>query len=758
MTLLGLVVTTILGILAPHLPGVAAAAAITLREAAASRGVLIGSAVATGPLRDDAAYQAKLGTEFSTVTPEDDMKWARVEPVRGQYDFSGGDRLVEFAAAHGQTVRGHTLVWHHSLPAWLTSGGFTADQLRAILKAHIETMVTRYRGRVTIWDVVNEPLAEDGTLRPGFWLDNLGPGYLADSFRWARAADPTAKLYLNEYGTEGGTAKARGLFALVTGLKAQGVPLDGIGFQTHKLDTTRLSGLADTMRRFAALDLDVAVTELDVRMPLPANADRLARQADVYGRAVSACLAVPRCRSITTWGFTDAHSWVPNNYPGWGAATLFDEGLSEKAAFYRVLTTLTGWQRPATDPIGWWRLDDWSGTLATDASGSGRHASAGGAALGGAGRSPANAAFRGDGVSAEASTASGVLATQRSYTVSAWVSLSDKGGYRVIASQDGAVRSAFYLEYHPAFDRWAFIIPTADSAASGWQTLTSQAVPATGGWTHLAAVFDAGAGRMLLYVNGRLEASAPAVSWASSGAFHIGRSISGGWFAGGISDVRAYDRALGAAELAAMADPVAGLWSLGGHTGDESWFAGDGDPHPELIGWTADRAGRAGGALALGGAEAVDVPQPALYTNSSYTVSAWVKLGSTAGYRVVASQDGAARGAFYLEYHGDYRRWAFIIPTADARDTGWQTLLSTTAPAAGAWTHLAAVFDKAAGRMLLYINGRLEASAPAISWASTGAFHIGRSMDGALFTGAIDEVRAQARALSAGEIANLARM
>src|SRR5262249_50550723 len=153
-------------------------------------------------------------------------------------------------------------VWHLSLPQWLTGGGFRADELRTILKGHIETVMARYRGRIAAWDVVNEALAEDGGLRRGVWLDNLGPGYVADALRWARAADPAAALYLNEYGAEQRGAKAEGLYALVRDLKVQGVPVDGVGFQTHVAATSRLSELAGVLGRIAAVGVDVAITEL----------------------------------------------------------------------------------------------------------------------------------------------------------------------------------------------------------------------------------------------------------------------------------------------------------------------------------------------------------------------------------------------------------------------------------------------------------------------------------------------------------------
>jgi len=304
------------------------------------RGVRIGSAVRTGPLQQDERYRDALRTEFGSVTPEDAMKWARVEPQPGQYRFEAADAVVDFAGRHGQFVRGHTLVWHRSVPSWLTEGGFTAEQVRGILRHHIEVMVSRYAGRVGAWDVVNEAFNEDGTLRGSFWLQRLGPGYIADAFRWAHAADPSAALYLNDFNVEWTAPKSNALHALVRDLRAQGVPVHGVGLQSHVLVTTPFADLARTIRRFADLGVDVALTELDVRMPLPVTAAKLADQAGVYSRGVRACLSVDRCRSITVWGFTDAHSWVPESIPGWGAATVTDETLRHKPAYCAVYQAL----------------------------------------------------------------------------------------------------------------------------------------------------------------------------------------------------------------------------------------------------------------------------------------------------------------------------------------------------------------------------------------------------------------------------------
>jgi endo-1,4-beta-xylanase len=320
--------------------GAAGAADPTLRTLAAARGLRIGSAASDSALDQSQTYRDKLRYEFNSVTPENAMKWSRLEPAQGEYHWEQADAIVDFAGQHNQAVHGHTLVWHRSVPAWVTEGSFTDAQLRDILRRHIQTTVGRYAGRVDSWDVVNEAFAADGSLRPSIWLERLGPGYIADAFHWARAADPQAKLYINDYEIEYDTPKREALHELVRDLRAQGVPIDGVGFQTHVPLHSELRQLPDTLRMFADLGVDVAITELDVRMQLPVDSTKLARQAELYRRATAACLAVSRCVSLTVWGFTDAHSWVPSTLPGWGAATLLDEQYGEKPAYAQVHATL----------------------------------------------------------------------------------------------------------------------------------------------------------------------------------------------------------------------------------------------------------------------------------------------------------------------------------------------------------------------------------------------------------------------------------
>jgi endo-1,4-beta-xylanase len=310
-----------------------------LRDVA--RRPLIGTAVDMSALANDPTYKAAIEREFNIVTPENVMKWDTVEPQQGVTDFSQGDALVRFARANHQLVRGHTLVWHSQLPAWLTSGTFTPAELRDILRRHIFEEAGHFRGRVYAWDVVNEALNEDGTLRQTIWLNALGPGYIADAFRWAHQADPHAKLYYNDYNLESIGPKSDAALALVQQLKAAHVPIDGVGFQGHlSIEFPYPDTFGSNLKRFAAAGVDVAITEADVRMVLPATPDKLATQATYFANMMRGCVAVRRCVSFTLWGFTDKYSWVPGFFAGEGAATPLDESFQPKPAYFALRDAL----------------------------------------------------------------------------------------------------------------------------------------------------------------------------------------------------------------------------------------------------------------------------------------------------------------------------------------------------------------------------------------------------------------------------------
>jgi endo-1,4-beta-xylanase len=294
----------------------------------------VGSAVAPGHLNAQ-DYRSVLTREFDSVTPENEMKWGVVEPNRGQFNWSGADTIVNYARRNGKTVRGHTLVWHSQLPGWVND--LSAAELRTVVRQHIATEMGRYRGQIRAWDVVNEAFNEDGSRRQSVFQQKLGDGYIADAFRWARQADPTAKLYINDYNTEGNSAKANAVYNLVRSLKRQGVPIDGVGIQAHlAIQYGFPGGYRENLNRLAALNVDIAITEADVRMQLPVDSAKLGTQANYFKQLWDGCHAVSRCVEFTTWGFTDRHSWVPDTFPGEGAACLFDANMRPKPAYRAI--------------------------------------------------------------------------------------------------------------------------------------------------------------------------------------------------------------------------------------------------------------------------------------------------------------------------------------------------------------------------------------------------------------------------------------
>ena len=244
---------------------------------------------------------------------------------------------MAFAQANGMKIRGHNLVWQQDLPAWLTQGNFSSADAAKILQDHIATVAGRYKGKLIAWDVVNEAIAYGAPYgpQPSYWLTTLGSSYIDQAFRWAHDADPTVKLFYNDTGGEGLGAKSDALYNLVQGLISRGVPIDGVGLQMHVTASGAPSAdsISSNLKRLAGLGLEVHITEMDVRVPVPASANDLAAQATVYKNEASACLANSDCTALSTWGVSDANSWIPAAYPGFGAALLFDQQFQPKPAW-----------------------------------------------------------------------------------------------------------------------------------------------------------------------------------------------------------------------------------------------------------------------------------------------------------------------------------------------------------------------------------------------------------------------------------------
>lgn len=316
---------------------------MALRPLADAAGLAFGAAVKSGRFAEEADYAALLAANCNIVVPENAMKWGPLMTGPGTYDFAGADALVAFAERHAMRLRGHTLVWHRQLPPWIEKGGLDAAALGRALDAHIRTVVGRYRGRIWQWDVVNEAVADNGKeLRDSVFLRRLGPDYIARAFRVAHEADPACRLFYNDYGAEGAGPKADRVYRLLQELVAAGVPVHGVGMQMHRSlgDMPPPAAVRDNMRRLAALGLEVAVTELDIRVPLPATAAAFAQQAAHYAALLELCLAEPYCKTVLCWGMSDRYSWVPKFFKGHGAALPFDGAFGPKPAAHAIARVL----------------------------------------------------------------------------------------------------------------------------------------------------------------------------------------------------------------------------------------------------------------------------------------------------------------------------------------------------------------------------------------------------------------------------------
>ncbi|MFI5797759.1 non-reducing end alpha-L-arabinofuranosidase family hydrolase [Streptomyces sp. NPDC051677] len=302
--------------------------ASTLGAQAAQSGRYFGTAVAAGRL-GDGTYTGILDREFNSVTPENEMKWDTTEPSRGSFNFGPADQIVNRATAHGQRMRGHTLVWHSQLPGWVNSIR-DANTLRSVMNNHITTVANHYKGRIHSWDVVNEAFADGGSgqHRSSVFQNLLGDGFIEQAFRTARSADPAAKLCYNDYSIEDwNSAKTQGVYRMVRDFKTRGVPIDCVGFQSHFGAGGPPGSFQTTLSNFAALGVDVQITELDIAQS-PATA---------YANTVRACLNVARCNGITVWGIRDSDSWRSGENP-----LLFDRNGNKKAAYRSALTAMGG--------------------------------------------------------------------------------------------------------------------------------------------------------------------------------------------------------------------------------------------------------------------------------------------------------------------------------------------------------------------------------------------------------------------------------
>ena len=298
----------------------------SLTAHAAARGLLTGCAVNANLFREDEGFRRLLAEQYSILVPENCLKWNRLRPTAETYSFADADSLVAFAEAHKMKVRGHNFVWHEALPGWF-AGTVNKDNAQEFLVDHIHTVGGRYKGKIHSWDVVNEAIwipdgRPDGLRSSSPWFEMLGPGYIDLAFRTAREADPTALLTYNDYGIEYDNEdqgrKRAAVLALLRRMKADKVPLDALGIQSH-LHAVGKDGFSRGVRELIngakALGLQVFITELDVNDDAVATADMGERDkivADVYRSYLTAALDGPEVKAVLTWGASDKNTWLNN--------------------------------------------------------------------------------------------------------------------------------------------------------------------------------------------------------------------------------------------------------------------------------------------------------------------------------------------------------------------------------------------------------------------------------------------------------------
>lgn len=340
--------------------------AVTLRMMAEPMERQIGVALATNRLSD--GRYAAAAREFNSVTHENEMKWDAIEPQPGFFNFTNADTTIAFAEQNGMSVRGHTLVWHSQLAGWV-SQLTTRDEVLAAMERHITTIVSRYRGRVFAWDVVNEAMTDGGGMPPRLrgsdpsdagdpnnqngnaGLDSIfrrliGEDYIDRAFIIANAADPDALLFYNDFNAEGSGAKSDAVYNMVAGMVERGIPIHGVGLQMHvglNEGNRSAAAIAANMQRIADLGLDIHITELDVSLcGMGTIEERRVAQRQRLAGITQVCIDQPRCTALTLWGVADPDSWRDNDCRGGGRSEplLFDANYERKEAYYGVFDTL----------------------------------------------------------------------------------------------------------------------------------------------------------------------------------------------------------------------------------------------------------------------------------------------------------------------------------------------------------------------------------------------------------------------------------
>ena len=291
-------------------------------------------------------------TQFNVVVAENEMKFDATEPSENKFNYTKGDKMVEYAQANGLRVRGHALAWHSQVASWVSNYSGQKEKLLSVLKNHIDSVVGHWKGKVAEWDVVNEAVNDeyDAGWRStnSVWYEGIGPEFLDSAFVWAHAADPDAELCYNDYSLEWGLrekSKASFVVEQVKRWKENGIPITCVGTQTHieiSHETTPQNVRA-LAKALAELGVTLNITELDIGFPKGSadqlGADDYAKQGHLYRQFMDVFLEEPNMGEFVIWGLTDAHSWL-DDQQGKTQGLLYDKQYKPKPAFDSIMVSL----------------------------------------------------------------------------------------------------------------------------------------------------------------------------------------------------------------------------------------------------------------------------------------------------------------------------------------------------------------------------------------------------------------------------------
>lgn len=322
--------------------GLTACGEKTIPELAAKHKLEIGTAVGNDFYAPEGQERIK---DFSSViVSENAMKCANIHPKQNFWNWNDVDKIVEFGQENKITVKFHTLFWHNQNASFINRME-TKEEATAMMEDYIKTIMERYKGKIAYYDVVNEMFEEDGSFRNTIWYKLMGEDYIAHALKTARAADPDAKLYLNEYNNENiGNAKADAMFNLVKKFVDEGIPIDGVGMQLHLATDLPFDkeAIRANVKRYADIGIDVSFSEVDVRMPdRKANDENeIKKQTEIYTALVDIAKTEPNVKTFIVWGLSDKDTWVPGTFPGYGSPCIYDKAMNKKPLYQAIKDTL----------------------------------------------------------------------------------------------------------------------------------------------------------------------------------------------------------------------------------------------------------------------------------------------------------------------------------------------------------------------------------------------------------------------------------